>query len=125
MIYKNFETSKIDFNLNKTILFYGKNDGLKNETIKNLIKSEYVKTYYDEKDILENTNLFLDKILNRSLFDSSEIIIIKRASDKIFNLIKEIISKDIDDLIIIINADNLEKKSKLRSFFEKSKKLEK
>ena len=122
MIYKNFETSKIDFNLNKTILFYGKNDGLKNETIKNLIKSEYVKTYYDEKDILENTNLFLDKILNRSLFDSSEIIIIKRASDKIFNLIKEIISKDIDDLIIIINADNLEKKSKLRSFFEKSKK---
>ena len=122
MIYKNFETSKIDFNLNKTILFYGKNDGLKNETIKNLIKSEYVKTYYDEKDILENINLFLDKILNRSLFDSSEIIIIKRASDKIFNLIKEIISKDIDDLIIIINADNLEKKSKLRSFFEKSKK---
>ena len=122
MIYKNFETSKIDFKLNKTILFYGKNDGLKNETIKNLIKSEYVKTYYDEKDILENTNLFLDKILNRSLFDSSEIIIIKRASDKIFNLIKEIISKDIDDLIIIINADNLEKKSKLRSFFEKSKK---
>ena len=122
MIYKNFETSKIDFKLNKRILFYGKNDGLKNETIKNLIKSEYVKTYYDEKDILENTNLFLDKILNRSLFDSSEIIIIKRASDKIFNLIKEIVSKDIDDLIIIINADNLEKKSKLRSFFEKSKK---
>ena len=68
MIYKNFETSKIDFKLNKRILFYGKNDGLKNETIKNLIKSEYVKTYYDEKDILENTNLFLDKILNRSLF---------------------------------------------------------
>ena len=49
MIYKNFETNKIDFNLNKTILFYGKNDGLKNETIKNLIKSEYVKTYYDER----------------------------------------------------------------------------
>ena len=122
MIYKNFESNKIDFTLNKTILFYGKNDGLKNETIKNLIKSEYVKTYYDEKDILENTNQFLDKILNRSLFDSSEIIIIKRASDKIFNLIKEIVSKDIDDLIIIINADNLEKKSKLRSFFEKSKK---
>ena len=39
MIYKNFETSKIDFKLNKRILFYGKNDGLKNETIKNLIKS--------------------------------------------------------------------------------------
>ena len=122
MIYKNFETNKIDFTLSKTILFYGKNNGLKSETIKNLIKSKYVKTYYDEIDILENTNQFLDKILNRSLFDSSEIIIIKRASDKIFNLIKDIISRNIDDLIIIISADNLEKRSKLRSFFEKSKK---
>ena len=122
MIYKNFETNKIDFNKNKIILFYGKNDGLKNETIKNLVKDEYNKIQYDEKDILENTNQFLDKILNKSLFDTKEAIIVKRASDKILNLVKEIISKDINDLIMIINADNLEKKSKLRSFFEKSKK---
>ena len=122
MIYKNFETNKIDFNKSKIILFYGKNDGLKNETIKNLVKDEYNKIQYDEKDILENTNQFLDKILNKSLFDTKEAIIVKRASDKILNLVKEIISKDIKDLIIIINADNLEKKSKLRSFFEKSKK---
>ena len=122
MIYKNFETNKINLTKNKIILLYGKNDGLKNETIKNLAGNKYSKTQYDEKDILENPNQFLDKILNRSLFDVAEIIIIKRASDKIFNLIKEIASKGIDDLIIIINADNLEKKSKLRSFFEKSKK---
>ena len=122
MIYKNFETNKIDLTKDKIILFYGKNDGLKNETIENLVGNEYNKTQYDEKDILENTNQFLDKILNRSLFDEAEVIIIKRASDKIFNLIKEIASKSIDDLIIIINADNLEKKSKLRSFFERSKK---
>ena len=122
MIYKQFETNKIDFAKNKIILFYGKNDGLKNQTINNLINNKYKKTLYDEKEILENTNQFLDKILNRSLFDSDEIIIIKRASDKIFNLVNEIVSKNIDDLIIIINADNLEKKSKLRSFFEKSKK---
>ncbi len=122
MIYKSFETNKIDLTKDKIILFYGKNDGLKNETIKNLVGNEYNKTQYDEKDILENTNQFLDKILNKSLFDETEVIIIKRASDNIFNLIKEIASKSIDDLIIIINADNLEKKSKLRSFFEKSKK---
>tara|TARA_B100001057_G_scaffold51559_1_gene45817 strand:+ start:4095 stop:5093 length:999 start_codon:yes stop_codon:yes gene_type:complete len=122
VIYKNFETNKIDFNKNKIILFYGKNDGLKNETIKNLIKDEYSKIQYDEKDILENTSQFLDKILNKSLFNTKEVIIVKRASDKILNLVNEIISKDIDDLVIIINADNLEKKSKLRSFFEKSKK---
>jgi len=122
VIYKYFETNKIDFSKNKIVLFYGKNDGLKNELINNFVKNKYKKTLYDEKEILENTNQFLDKILNRSLFGSDEIIIIKRASDKIFNLVNEIASKNIDDLIIIINADNLEKKSKLRSFFEKSKK---
>ena len=122
MICKYFEANKIDFAKNKFVLFYGKNDGLKNQTINNLVKNKFKKTSYDEKEILENTNQFLDKILNRSLFNSEEIIIIKRASDKIFNLINEIASKNIDDLIIIINADNLEKKSKLRSFFERSKK---
>ena len=122
MIYKHFEANKIDFAKNKIVLFYGKNDGLKNQTINNLVKNKYKKTLYDEKELLENTDQFLDKILNRSLFDSDEIIIIKRVSDKIFNLVNEIVSKNIDDLIIIINADNLEKKSKLRSFFERSKK---
>jgi DNA polymerase-3 subunit delta len=122
MIYKHFETNKINFVENKIFLFYGKNDGLKNQAINNLVKNKYKKTIYDEKEILENVNQFLNKILNRSLFDSDEIIIIKRASDKIFNLVNEIASKNIDDLIIIINADNLEKKSKLRSFFERSKK---
>ena len=122
MIYKHFETNKIDFAINKIVLFYGKNEGLKNETINVLVNSKYKKTLYDEKEILENTDQFLDKILNRSLFDIDEIIIIKRASDKIFNLINEIASKYINDLVIILNADNLEKKSKLRSFFERSKK---
>ena len=122
MILKSYQINKVNLEQNKFLLFYGKNDGLKNDTINNLIKNKYKKTLYEEKEILENTNQFLDRILNRSLFDSDEIIIIKRASDKIFNLIDEIISKNIDDLIVIINADNLEKRSKLRSFFERGKK---
>ena len=122
MIYKYFETNKIDLAKNKLVLLYGKNEGLKNETIKILVSNKYKETSYDEKEILESPDQFLDKILNKSLFDPDEIIIIKRASDKIFNLVNEIVTKNIDDLIIIINADNLEKKSKLRSFFEKSKK---
>tara|TARA_A100001015_G_scaffold266562_1_gene315878 strand:- start:245 stop:1243 length:999 start_codon:yes stop_codon:yes gene_type:complete len=122
MIYKHFETNKIDLTAGKIILFYGKNNGLKNETLKNLIGKKYKKTLYEEKEILENSSQFLDKILNRSLFDAEEAIIIKRASDKIFDLVNEIASKSIEDLIIIINSENLEKRSKLRSFFERSKK---
>ncbi len=122
MICKYFETNKIDLKSGKIILFYGKNDGLKNETINKLIDKKYKKTLYEEKEVLENSNQFLDKILNKSLFDTDEVIIIKRASDKIFDLVKEIASKNINDLIIIINAENLEKKSNLRSYFEKSKK---
>ncbi len=122
MIYKYFETNKIDLTVNKIILFHGKNDGLKDETLNNLISKNYKKTLYEEKEILENSSQFLDKLLNRSLFDAEEAIIIKRATDKIFDLVNEIASKNIDDLIIIINSENLEKRSKLRSFFEKSKK---
>ena len=51
-----------------------------------------------------------------------KIIIIKRATDKILKIIDEIDSKNIEDIKIILNADNLEKKSKLRSLFEKDKK---
>ena len=38
-------------------------------------------------------------------------------------VIDEINSKKVKDLKIIFNSDNLEKKSKLRSLFEKDKKL--
>ena len=65
MIYKHFEANKIDFAKNKIVLFYGKNDGLKNKTINNLVKNKYKKTLYDEKELLENTDQFLDKILNK------------------------------------------------------------
>lgn len=122
MIYKHYEVKKIDFFVNKQILLYGKNIGLKTETLKSLIINSKSVSKYEENSILENSDEFREKIFNKSFFDKEEIIIINRATDKIYRIIEDISSKNIDDKIIIVNADNLEKKSKLRSFFEKSKK---
>ena len=122
MILKYYETNKINLDHNKFILFYGKNEGLKSDSIKNLLKDKNEILYYDEKDILDNLNNFIETILSKSLFENEKIIIIKRATDKIKNIIDQIDLKNINDTIIIINADNLEKKSKLRSLFEKNKK---
>ena len=123
MILKYYEINKINLEYNKFILFYGKNEGLKNDSIKNLLKDKNEILYYDEKDILDNPNKFIEATMSKSLFENEKIIIIKRATDKIKNIIDQISFKDIEDLIILINADNLEKKSKLRSLFEKNKKF--
>ena len=121
MILKFYELNKIDLIKNKLILLYGKNEGLKNNAINSLIKDKKNILYYDEKAIFEDNNSFLESTLNKSLFEKEKTIVIKRASDKIFKIINEIISKNIDELRIIINSENLDKKSKLRSFCEKNK----
>jgi len=122
MIIKSFEINKINFDHNKLVLLYGKNEGFKNEATNNLIKDKDEVTKYEEKEVLENINDFIESILSKSLFESEKIIIIRRVTDKILKIIDEIDSKNIEDVKIILNADNLEKKSKLRSLFEKDKK---
>tara|TARA_Y200000002_G_scaffold252801_1_gene209379 strand:+ start:225 stop:1205 length:981 start_codon:yes stop_codon:yes gene_type:complete len=122
MIIKFYELNKINFNQNKLILFYGKNEGLKNNAIENLIKDKNEILYYDEKIIIENPDNFIENIINKSLFEKEKIIVIKRATDKIFKIVDEINSNNIEDINIILNSENLEKRSKLRSFFEKDKK---
>ena len=122
MIIKSFEINKINFDQNKLVLLYGKNEGFKNEVTNNLIKDKDKIIKYEEKEVLENINDFIESILSKSLFENEKIIIIKRATDKILKIIDEINSKNIEDIKIILNADNLEKKSKLRSLFEKDKK---
>jgi DNA polymerase-3 subunit delta len=122
MIKKNFEIEKLNQNFNY-FLFYGKNEGLKNETIIKFNNKKKEVLNYDEKEILENQDFFIEKILSKSLFDEDKIIIIKRASDKIVKLIDELNTKNIEQTIIIIVADNLDKKSKLRSLFEKDNRL--
>jgi len=122
MILKSFEVKKINQNINHLILFYGKNEGLKNETLDVLIRDKNKISNYEEKEILDNENNFIESILSKSLFDQEKIIIIKRATDKILKIIEILNSKNLKDLTVIINSDILEKKSKLRSFFEKNKK---
>jgi DNA polymerase-3 subunit delta len=122
MIIKSFEINKINLDLNNLFLLYGKNNGFKDEFTKNIIKKKNNVFNYEEKDILDNKDNFIEELLTKSLFDDQKIIIIKRSTDKILNIIEDVFSKKIKD-IIILNADNLEKKSKLRSFFEKDKEL--
>ena len=122
MILKYFELYKLDINRTKFILFHGKNDGLKLEEILKLQKKIQKQIqYYDEKQFLENKENLLIEIFNRSLFESEKIIVIKRATDKIRTIIEEIIEKQPIEDTFIIDCDLLDKKSKLRNFFEKDK----
>ena len=123
MILKSFEINKINLNVTRLILFYGKNEGLKNEALEILIKNKNNISNYDEKEVLDNENNFVENILSKSLFEQKKIIVIKRATDKILKIIETLHLKNLEDISVILNSDNLEKKSKLRSIFEKDKKL--
>ncbi|WP_440928349.1 DNA polymerase III subunit delta [Candidatus Pelagibacter sp.] len=125
MILKNYEVNKININHNNILLFYGQNQGAKQEEIKKLISTNKNLSLftYDEKDVIDKINEFYESILSESLFENEKIIIINRATDKMLKIIEELINRNITNLKIIINSDNLDKKSKLRSFFEKNKKL--
>jgi len=123
MILKNYEINKINQNINHFILFYGKNEGLKNEALHTLIKNENNISNYDEKEILDNENNFIESILSKSLFELEKIVVIKRATDKILDILQTLRLKKLDEVTIILNSENLDKKSKLRSFFEKEKEL--
>ena len=122
MILKSYEINKINQNINHLILFYGKNEGLKNEAVRILVKKNDISNY-EEREILDNENNFIENILSKSLFEQQKFIVIKRSTDKILKIIETLNFKNLQDTTIILNADNLEKKSKLRSFFEKDKKL--
>ena len=121
MIIKNFELKKldkIDYNL---ILLYGENEGFKQK----IINDFFIKSFegeiqkYEEEEVFINYNEFIANLLNKSFFSDKKLLIFSRTSEKILKFIEEIILKDIKDLTIIINSKTLEKKSKLRIFFEK------
>jgi len=124
MIVKAFEFSKINLSKNKFFLLYGENSGFKDEIIKKIKKNFSNNIFrYDEKEILENKENFLNSILSKSLFENEKLIIVSRTTDKIKTLIEEIIEKNVTDVTLIFIASLLDKKSKLRNLFEKSKEI--
>ena len=124
MIIKSFEISKKKFDKENFFLIYGENEGHKNEIIK-FLKKNFNRNIekFDEAQILSNNELFYEKIFNQSLFEKEKIVIINRCSDKICEIIENIIKKKNVDTKIILNASVLEKKSKLRNLFEKRREL--
>ena len=125
MILKSFELNKIKLNHHKFYLFYGDNDGFKEEIIRNLFEKNYLDKIhrYEEKEILDNTVDFFNTSLTKSFFDNEKLIIINRATDKIKAVIEELIDKNPEDIQFILSSKNLEKKSNLRKFFEKEKSI--
>jgi DNA polymerase-3 subunit delta len=125
MIIKSFELNKVKLSNYKFYLFYGDNEGLKEESIKNLFEKNYPdKIYrYEEKEILDNTIHFFNTILTKSFFDNEKLIIINRTTDKVKEIIEELIVKNPEEIQIVLNSKNLEKKSSLRKIFEKEKSI--
>tara|TARA_A100001015_G_scaffold209730_1_gene234892 strand:+ start:4761 stop:5747 length:987 start_codon:yes stop_codon:yes gene_type:complete len=124
MIIKSFEIDKKKFNDQNFFLIYGENEGHKREIIQ-VIKNKLERDVesYDETQILNNNELFYEKVFNQSLFEKEKIFVINRCTEKIHELIENILEKNISDVKIILNANILEKKSKLRILFEKDKEL--
>ena len=123
MIYKTFQLKKIP---DQAIfyLLYGKNEGLKTDCINQILAKSDGKVFnYNEKQIKDEIETFYENILSGSLFESNKVIIINRASDKIFEIIQDLINRNTTNITIIISAGQLETRSKLRSLFEKNNDL--
>ena len=118
IIEENFTLLSKNFNL-----FYGENIGLLNSFKKeiklhNNDKSELINFSQDE--IVSNNNAFQNEVLNQSLFSKNKIFIIEQATDKILDYLDNILASDENNKFFIF-ANILDKKSKLRNYFEKEK----
>ncbi len=123
MIIKHFELSKINNCKAKIFLLYGQNEGFKTDITKKYFIDKFKNDIfrYDEKEILENKSNFFNGILSKSFFEEKKLFIISRVTDKLVDIIEEVLEKEIKDITIVLNASILDKKTKLRKLFEKSK----
>ena len=122
MILKTFQLKNNLIEKYNFYLFYGNNEGHKRDVLNDILKGKNV-LKYDEEQVFNNENNFIEEVLNKSLFEEEKIFLIKRVTDKILKIIKTIYEKNnnLNETKIILNANILEKKSKLRNIFEKNK----
>jgi len=127
MIIKSYEIkNKINFLKYKSFLLYGENVGLKKD-IKKFILSNLKLTdndiesiSIDESEVINDEESFYNHVYSGSLFSSKKIINIYGGSDKIINKIEDIFAKFPENIFLTIFSEILEKKSKLRKFFEEN-----
>jgi len=130
MIIKSYEIQKNKSNWLKYnfFLLYGENLGLKKDIrkfIKTSVENKNNNTeilFLYESEILNNDENFYSFIYSGSLFSNKKIITIYEATDKIIKKITDIYDKYPENVFLIIFSGILEKKSKLRNFFETNKK---
>ena len=129
MIIKSYDIKKNKLNLlkNNFFLLYGENLGLKKD-IKNFINSLLKENENDletssfyESDIINNDENFYNAAYSGSLFGSKKIIYVYESTDKILKKISNVFEKNPENIFFIFISQVLEKKSKLRDFFEKHK----
>ena len=124
MIVKHFELDKKKLINNKYFLIYGNNKGLVEEITQEILLPNLPKEHfrYEEIEILKNLENFKTIIFNKSFFENEKLIIISRVTDKILSTIENIISVDLNDLSLILLSETLDKKSKIRKYFERETK---
>ena len=124
MIFKSYilEENFQSINNCKLFLFYGENLGLKKEFKEKLRTQNKIQEILNlfQDEIIKNKNVLINEVSNKSLFNEKKIIFINQVNDKILDIVDEVIENMQDERIFLF-SDILDKKSKLRSYFEKSK----
>ena len=125
MIFKSYELNKINFSNYKIVLFYGENKGLIKEAVDKILLQSNCKNIfrYTENEILSNIEIFYNQVFTSSFFETKKILILSQITNKFEETINSILEKKNEDTIIILIADKLDKKSKIRSLCEKNKKI--
>ena len=125
MIIKLFEISKLNLSNYSLFLFYGKNEGLQSD----ILKENFLKKFggqvlrYEESEFINYIDNILIEIQTKSLFENEKIIIISRVTNKIADYVEKILEVDLNNVKIIFKSSILDKKSKLRGLFERKKNL--
>ena len=123
MISKSYLLEKDLTNLKKKcVLFFGENLGLKEDFKRNIkkINKEFKTLSFSQDEILKDKEILFTELKNISLFEEKKIFFVNDVSDKILDTIQDL-EKDIIDQSIFLFSGILDKKSKIRNYFEKSK----